>query len=139
MVLVSQNWSFLKPLFIFFTLAFWCSAVAQIANPSADSLLTEVNDHLEHDSTRVLLLNQLAYVNYYADPLASFKYGLEAKQIADEIHYSTGQADACRQIGMSYSQQGDIPNSLNYFLLCLRIAELNHHPQVEAHITSNIA
>src|SRR5258706_6009595 len=138
MVFVSQRWNFLQPLFLFFTFAFWCSAAAQVANPSADSLLTEVNDHLEHDSTRVLLLNQLAYVNYYADPLASFKYGLEAKKIADEIHYSKGQADACRQIGMSYSEQGDIPNSLNYFLEGLRIAELNHHAQVEADITSNI-
>src|SRR5258708_12909624 len=39
---------------------------------------------------------------------------------------------------MAYWEQGDIPNSLNYFLEGLRIAELNHHPQVEADITSNI-
>ncbi|MBI1769638.1 MAG: tetratricopeptide repeat protein [Bacteroidetes bacterium] len=138
MVLEFQILKCLKPSLLLFALIFWYSADAQVVNPSADSLLKEVNDHLENDSIRVLLLNQLAYANYYADPLASFKYGLEAKKIADNIHYSKGQADACRQIGMAYWEQGNIPNALNYFLEGLRIAELNHHPQVEADITSNI-
>lgn len=113
-------------------------ATAQVANPSADSLLREVNNHLEQDSTRVLLLNQLAYVNYYSNPVASFRYGLEAKKIADRIQFTRGQADACRQIAMSYWEQGNIPNSLNFFMEGLRIAELNHHAQVEADINGNI-
>lgn len=111
---------------------------AQIANLSADSLLQELSRHEIKDSTRVLLLNQLAYVNYYADPVACFRYGLEAKDLAEQLHYSRGQADACRQIGMAYSEQGNAPNALNYFLEGLRIAELNHHTQVEADITGNI-
>jgi tetratricopeptide (TPR) repeat protein len=124
--------------FIVWALAISGSVVAQSPNPSADSLLREVNNHPRQDSTRVLLLNQLAYVNYYTDPVASFKYGLESKKIADQIQFTRGQADACRQIGMAYSQQGNIPNSLNFFMEGLRIAELNHHTQVEADINGNI-
>lgn len=122
---------------LIFALPF-ASALAQVANLSADSLLAEVNRHSEEDTTRVLLLNQLAYVNYYSNPVASFKYGLEAKKIADKIRFSRGQADACRQIAMSYWEQGNIPNSLNFFMEGLRIAELNHHTQVEADINGNI-
>src|SRR6516162_1247199 len=130
--------TFLKLLPSVLSLMLSGSLVAQIPNPSADSLLRKVNEHSEQDTIRVLLLNQLAYVNYYSNPVASFKYGLEAKKIADKIQFTRGQADACRQIGMSYWEQGNVPNSLNFFMEGLRIAELNHHVQVEADINGNI-
>ena len=137
MALVSTVSNRFKSLLAIFLAPVYC-ALAQVANPSLDSLMREVSNHLEQDTTRVLLHNQLAYVNYYSNPVASFKYGLEAKKIAEKLQFTRGQADACRQIGMSYWEQGNTPNALNFFMEGLRIAELNHHAQVEADINGNI-
>ncbi|GHM99018.1 hypothetical protein WSM22_05080 [Cytophagales bacterium WSM2-2] len=111
---------------------------AQIKTSSLDSLLIFLKNHPEHDTTHVQILNRMAYLNYYSDPLATFKYGWEAKRISDSIHFSKGQAEANRQIGLSYWEQGNIPNALNYYLIGLRIAEAGGFKQIEADITGNI-
>jgi|GEM_PF-1396433 len=112
--------------------------VAQAKKPATDSLYIKLKKTTARDSNRVLLLNRLAYANYYSDPVTSFSLGWEAKKIADSIHFGRGQAEACRQIGMAFWEQGNIPNALNYFLSGLRIAENHGFKQIEADITGNI-
>lgn len=120
-------------------LALSFSSTAQSsANLSLDSLLKLIKNHPTHDTTRVLLLNQLSFNRYYSDPVAALKYGFEARRIADSLHYTRGEADAFRQIGLAFWAQADISIAMKYYMTGLKIAQVNHHAQVEADITSNI-
>jgi tetratricopeptide (TPR) repeat protein len=121
---------------------FWLLCSSSFAqaptNLSPDSLLEVLKNHPEHDSSRVLLLNRLAFIGYYNDPVTSLKYSFEARSIADSIHYTKGEADAFRQIGLAFWAQADISTAIKYYFTGLKIAEVNHHRQVEADITGNI-
>src|SRR5260370_39451683 len=122
-----------------FTIVASVSSVGQVpVNLSSDSLLTLLKTHPSPDTSRVLLLNQLAFVNYYSNPLTTLKFGFEARRIADSLQYTKGEADAFRQIGLAFWAQADIPTAIKYFLTGLKIAEVNHHAQVAADITRNI-
>ncbi len=122
-----------------FTITTSSSSVGQVSvNLSSDSLLVALKAHPALDTSRVLLLNQLAFVNYYSNPLTTLKFGFEARKIADSLHYTKGEADAFRQIGLAFWAQADIPTAIKYFLTGLKIAEINSHAQVAADITGNI-
>lgn len=123
-----------------FTLITYTSCVGQTPSPniSFDSLQIELKKHPARDTIRVLLLNKLAFVGYYSDPVGALKYGYEARGIADSLHFTKGEADAFRQIGLAFWAQADIPTAIKYFLTGLKIAEVNHHAQVEADLNSNI-
>ncbi len=77
-------------------------------------------------------------MGYYSDPVGSLKYSFEARRIADSLHFTRGEADAFRQIGLAFWAQADISTAIKYYLTGLRIAETNHHRQVEADIVANI-
>jgi tetratricopeptide (TPR) repeat protein len=104
----------------------------------ADSIVKLLEKNPQRDTNRVLLLNQLAFANYYNDPVISLRYGFESRAIADSLHFTRGEADAIRQIGMAFWSQADMTTAINYFLTGLRIAEVNGHKQVEADLTGNI-
>ncbi|MBI1769635.1 MAG: tetratricopeptide repeat protein [Bacteroidetes bacterium] len=128
-----------RALILTFALAHSFSGIAQSpTNLSPDSLLNALKNHPTRDTSHVLLLNRLAFIGYYRDPVASLKYSFEARRIADSIHYTKGEADAFRQIGLAFWAQADISTAIKYYLTGLKIAEVNHHPQVEADITGNI-
>src|SRR5258707_2313091 len=122
-----------------FTIVTSVSSVGQVpVNLSSDSLLALLKTHPALDTSRVLLLNQLAFVNYYSNPLTTLKFGFEARKIADSLHYTKGEADAFRQIGLAFWAQADIPTAIKYFLTGLKIAEINSHAEVAADLTGNI-
>ena len=126
-------------LLLAFTLTLCFSSNAQLPNDlSPDSLLKELKNYPVRDTSRVLLLNRLAFIGYYNDPVTSLKYSFEARRIADSIHYTKGEADAFRQIGLAFWAQADISTAIKYYLTGLKIAEVNHHAQVAADITGNI-
>lgn len=91
-----------------------------------------------HDTTRVFLLNRLANISNFYDPIAAFHYGQTAMRLADSINFTRGQAEAYRQIGLSLINQNNISGAINHFLSGLRIAEANRHTQIEADITGNL-
>jgi len=116
-----------------------CSSIAQPpTNLSPDSLLEVLKNHPKRDTSRVVILNRLAFIGYYNDPVTSLKYSFEARGIADSIHYTKGEAEAFRQIGLAFWAQADISTAIKYYFTGLKIAEVNHHTQVEADITGNI-
>jgi tetratricopeptide (TPR) repeat protein len=106
--------------------------------PIADSIFRKLQKHAWRDTARVLLLNQYAFAQYYADPIKSLNAGFEARQIADSLDFTRGQADAFRQIGLAFWAQADMPTAINYYLTGLHIARANGHKQVEADIIANI-
>lgn len=123
-----------------FTFITYVSCIGQTPSPniSRDSLLAELKSHPTRDTARVLLLNQLAFASYYSNPVSALKYGFAARGIADSLHFTKGEADAFRQIGLAFWAQADIPTAIKYFLTGLKIAEVNHHAQAEADLNSNI-
>ncbi len=129
---------YLKALVPTLVLAISMSASAQIIGSAAQDLKLQLENNPEKNNKRVQLLNQLAYVHVYSDPISAMKFGLESKRLADSLHYTEGEAEACRQIALVYGSQADLSNAINYLLSGLRIAELNHHAQVEADITGNM-
>jgi tetratricopeptide (TPR) repeat protein len=105
---------------------------------SPDSLLRALAKNPQADTNRVLILNQVAFANYYNNPVNSLNFGFESLNIADSLHFTRGQADALRQIGLAFWAQADMATAVNYFFSGLRIAESNQHKQVEADIIGNI-
>jgi tetratricopeptide (TPR) repeat protein len=124
------------PILIAFLL-FPLACLAQVPLP-ADTLLKMMHHYPKPDTNRVQILNQLAFANYYADPVLSLRYGYEARAISDSLKYSTGEAEAFRQIGLAFWAQGDMATAISYFLTGLRIAKSNNHKQVEANLLTNI-
>jgi tetratricopeptide (TPR) repeat protein len=106
--------------------------------PVADSIHSKLINHKQRDTLRVLLLNQFAFSQYYADPVKSLNAAYEARQIADSLNFTRGQADAFRQVGLAFWAQADMPTAINYYLTGLHIARANKHKQVEADIIANI-
>lgn len=123
---------------IFLIIALTNSYCPAQTSRSIDSLLNLLHENLQSDTTRVLLLNQLAFAKYYNDPMFSMRTAFEARRLADSLHFTRGEADAYRQIGLAFWAQADMPTAINYYLTGLRIAEVNRHRQVEADITGNL-
>ncbi len=138
MIVLVSNSSWRRFIFLALLLVWQLNWAQMPTNVSRDSLMNALKNHSARDSARVLLLNQLAFTGYYADPVGALTYGFEARRIADSIHFTRGEADAFRQIGLAFWAEADIPTAINYFLAGLKIAQANHHLQVEADITGNI-
>jgi tetratricopeptide (TPR) repeat protein len=117
---------------------FLCVLSVGYCSAQSDSLLQALKKNPQGDSNRVLLLNQLAFANYYNDPVLSLKYGFESLSLADSLHFTRGQADAFRQIGLAFWAQADMATAVNYYFSGLKIAETNRHQQVEADLVGNI-
>lgn len=105
---------------------------------SADTLIKMLKNTPLPDTNRVNVLNQLAFANYYADPVQSLRYGFEARTISDSLKFAKGEAEGFRQIGLAFWAQGDMATAINYFLTGLRIAKSNKLKQVEANLLTNI-
>jgi tetratricopeptide (TPR) repeat protein len=116
----------------------YVSCIGQTPNLSSDSLSIQLKQHATRDTSLVILLNQLAFVSYYSDPIGALKNGFEARRIADSLHFTKGEAEAFRQIGLAFWAQADISTAIKYYLTGLKIAEVNHHAQAEADLTANI-
>ncbi|HTH57591.1 MAG TPA: tetratricopeptide repeat protein [Cyclobacteriaceae bacterium] len=124
-----------RPIFIFL-LAFSVTGFAQ--NKIADSLTKGLRKHLREDSTRVELLNQLAFERYFDHPTEAANYCLEAGRIADKINYLKGKSQAYRMMGLTFWAQANLSAALNYFVKGLKLADSIGNKQIQADITGNI-
>ena len=113
------------------------SSIGQVP-PNADSVRKKLAHHTAHDTTRVILLNQLAFGSYYINPITTLESAFEARRLADSLNFTSGQAEAYRQAGMAFWAQSDFTTAINYYLTGLRIAKANKHKQIEADILGNI-
>ncbi|GAA4051611.1 hypothetical protein GCM10022409_43100 [Hymenobacter glaciei] len=107
-------------LLVLLGLAMRCSAVAP-ASP-IDSLRHEL-DTAPADTTRVLLLSQLAAELTHIDPLATIAYCRQALQLAQKIGFRRGQALALIRLGSGFREAGNYPAALYFGLKGLHLAE----------------
>ena len=75
------------------------------------------------DSTRVLLLAELAYELTQTDPLATIAYGKQALQLARQLQFRRGEGWALVRLGSGFREAGNYPAALQIGLQGLRVAE----------------
>ncbi|MFC7667603.1 tetratricopeptide repeat protein [Hymenobacter humi] len=82
------------------------------------------------DTTRVLLLSQLAYELTQTDPLATIAYGKQALQLAQRLRYRRGEGWALVRLGSGFREAGNYPAALQVGLRGLHAAEALHDPEL---------
>ncbi|MBC8276666.1 MAG: tetratricopeptide repeat protein [FCB group bacterium] len=91
------------------------------AQDNLDSL--EESSAAAEGSSKVDLLNELAYACGFIAPEKSIAYSREALELAREIGYEWGIADALNYLAMGYDVLGDYDQALKYYFESLRTFE----------------
>src|SRR6516162_707655 len=76
----------------------------------------QLRDSLKHalviaknDTSRVLIMADLANAYWITNLDSSFAYGNQALMLAKRIRFSRGEASALNALGLSFQVQGDCP------------------------------
>jgi serine phosphatase RsbU (regulator of sigma subunit) len=112
---------YLKPLLLLPLILNALSAFAQ--DPDPDSL-GAVLERTPEDTSRVNVLNVLAYSLHRTNPEEAIKYGLDAIVLADEIGFQKGLAEAYKIVGLGYYMQGNYTEALRNWESSLKLFEL---------------
>jgi two-component system, sensor histidine kinase and response regulator len=92
-------------------------------NPKTDSLLNLLKSNNLADTTRSLVLAELARSYLQNSPEDALKYAKGALEIAQKISFKRGEAKAFSSIGNFYWQVGKYPQAMEYYLMALEIEE----------------
>ncbi|MFN4146394.1 MAG: tetratricopeptide repeat protein [Runella sp.] len=90
------------------------------------------------DSSRVLILDQLARSLMYSKPLVAMQYAQEGLTLAEKNKYSKGIARQMNRIGTILRITGNYPKSLEMHLSSLKVAEDNDDLDGMARTLNNI-
>ena len=107
-------------IFIFF-LSYTISSVSQ--NTKIDSLKIELQNHKEKDTTRVNLLNALAFSYFSKDMPKTLKYLEEADAVAEVIQFKKGKARSIYIRGITEAVQANYDQALGYYNEALQLYE----------------
>jgi tetratricopeptide (TPR) repeat protein/anti-sigma regulatory factor (Ser/Thr protein kinase) len=104
-----------------------------------DSLVNALNTHTQEDTTRLNLLNDLAY-RFYSniDPLKGLERAEEAIALAHKLSNQTKLAQAYRSKGINYWAQDEYASALEMYGLAAKIYEDAHDEQGMADAFNNI-
>ena len=108
-----------------FSLILFNSFMLMAQSPVIDSLENELKQHTEVDTTRINILNALAYKLQSTDSERAMEYANEALANANKIDDAPLKIGALRMLGIVYSRKGDFQQSLKYFQKALDIAVEN--------------
>ena len=100
---------------------------SNLSNPMIDSLKSQLAN--SSDSTRVDLLNELAYNFYYFDNDSTENYALQAIALATELNYKKGLSEAQRMIGISYKSKNDEGKAIEWLYKGLKTAQSINYDQ----------
>ncbi|ATL48353.1 hypothetical protein COR50_14950 [Chitinophaga caeni] len=87
---------------------------AQQLQRSIDSLNYLLSRHTEQDTTRLKLLNELAFNYYSVSPDKGLELAMEAEQLAKKLHNINGMAVANSRIGVNYWAKGEYGKAMEY-------------------------
>ncbi|WP_210513963.1 tetratricopeptide repeat-containing sensor histidine kinase [Hymenobacter terricola] len=120
----------MKTVFVF--LVWWSWAGAQpLSQPGTQiDSLQQLLATAPADSSRVLLLAQLAYEHTQIDPLTTISYGRQALQLAQQLGFRRGQCLALIRLGAGFREAGNYPAALQVGLQGLRLAEALHNAEL---------
>src|SRR5690606_40435507 len=97
-----------------------CTISLQLAAQQTDSLTTALENSLLHDTTRVMILNELSAQVWGADPAKARDYATEALNLAKKLNFTKGLADAYSEICRYYWSQTEYDKSTDYALMAIR-------------------
>jgi len=113
----------------FFILPF----TVQSQNTKIDSLKTELQNHKEKDTTRVNLLNALAFSHFTKDLPKTLDYLEEADELAKSIDYKKGKARALHIQGLAQSELSDFDRGFQFMKKALKLYKtINYKPGISA-------
>jgi two-component system NtrC family sensor kinase len=116
----------MKLFFLSFLMAFlsgsFCFAQSR---QEIDSLKHELSI-AKHDTSRVLIMVDLAANYQNTNPDSALMYGQQALDLAQKIKFLRGQARAFHRLGSTNRVIGDLPKALSLIYNGLQIAEENH-------------
>lgn len=82
-------------------------------NQHLDSLLI-VYQGMNDDSNKVIILNEISWHYIVISADSGIDFGLRALNLASEIEWEKGRANACNNIGEAYRFKGNISVRLNF-------------------------
>ena len=87
-----------------------------------DSLMNEL-PKAKKDTNHVNILTAICFYYYEINPTLGLKYGKEALELAESIHYENGKAHAYGNLACNYLNLSDYPNALKLWTKSLEIHE----------------
>ncbi len=99
-------YSYYKIIFLFLLLVSIPKSI-QAQQNVIDSLKNELKIHLQKDTIRVRILNNLAYYTYRNNPTKSLEYAELAGKLADEIQSTKGKARSFYMKGITYMERSN--------------------------------
>ncbi len=83
------------------------------AQQKADSLRQVLNAHQQNDTTRVVLLNKLAYELVFTQPAESELLAKESIELADRLDFTRGLAHGYQVLGISHDIRGNYQEGID--------------------------
>jgi tetratricopeptide (TPR) repeat protein len=102
-------------------LSFTLTVVSQ--NAKIDSLKIELQNHIEKDTTRVNLLNALAFSYFSRDMPKTLEYLEEADAITEVFHFKKGKARSIYIKGITEAIQSNYDQAFGYYNEALKLYE----------------
>lgn len=87
----------------------------QSQNSTIDSLKIELQNHKEKDTTRINLLNALAFSSFSNDLVKTLEYLDEADEIAEIVDFKKGKARSIYIRGITEAIQSNYEQALKYY------------------------
>lgn len=103
-----------------------------------DSLLRTLENKKIHDTTKVLLLNQLCWQYRSNNFEQAIAYGREAIELAGKNNYISGESEGLNFVGIVYRNMGDYAEASKNFYKALAISEQKNHTIQIAYSNNNI-
>jgi two-component system sensor histidine kinase/response regulator len=122
-------------LVILWMLATACYAQENLGNP--DSLKIKLNE-TPADTTRVLLLCDIAYSYRYNNVDSANYYATKALKLSHQLNYQEGVAWAYLLRGVTYAIRGNVPIAISYYERSIHLADSLHQYVVVSRGLANI-
>ncbi len=104
-----------KTLFLIALLIVNCSlTIVKAQTAEIDSLENLLQQHIEKDTVRVNLLNELAYKYHVGHLEKTLEYAKKAGELAVQMDFAKGEAESLRLIGKYYRHKANFPKAIEY-------------------------
>ncbi len=103
-----------------------------------DSLENLLSKYKKDDTTKINLLNQIAFKQRKLDLNKTLEYANKAYKIADNINFNKGKAESLRNIGLYYYHKSEYLLALKNYKESLIISQKNDYQDISARCFNNI-
>src|SRR4249920_3887500 len=112
----------MRKLIVLLMLLYCCSSTVFAQDKKTDSLRRLLSTTKE-DTSRVLLLEEIATTFIYSIPDTALFIAQEGLQLSHKIDFKKGQLLCLRVTGVVFQNTGNYPRALEVYLQALKIAE----------------